>query len=327
MAWFDGTTDFEKDEFEEQFPITITEDLRANAERTQIALINRFQVGSKLYEISDPHLENGVYHNKIFYHTFIGEDAYKAKEAICNFELYGYGKGEYEVSLFRMEEDRLYLYSYGELHTEYSLPSKISDSCKEMFGEGLFFLPLKIYAFSCPVCGAKTLRYRGMFEICKFCGWEDEGVDGDDEEPGFGPNGDFTIRQYREAYKRKMKKIDNFMSMFTDMAKYRVSMTQNDNCPYDDEDAIILAEQIWTMDDGVEIQFLLRRDSGYDYIDVAVNKGNFADKTGDDYVAYLKSKGMSTTTGTEEETGKWEFCGKVEHNEMFVVQFLFEENG
>jgi len=42
MAWFDGTTDFEKNEFEKQFPVYITENLRTNAERNKLAIINDF---------------------------------------------------------------------------------------------------------------------------------------------------------------------------------------------------------------------------------------------------------------------------------------------
>ena len=57
--------------------------------------------------------------------------------------------------------------------------------------------------YKCPVCGKMTYSSRGTFEICPECGWEDEGIDGDDEETMFGPNGDCTIRQYREEYLAK----------------------------------------------------------------------------------------------------------------------------
>ena len=66
---------------------------------------------------------------------------------------------------------------------------------------------LEIKRYKCPVCGKKTLSSRGSFEICSECGWEDEGIDDDDEEPVFGPNGDYTIREYREEY-FKLKKKD-----------------------------------------------------------------------------------------------------------------------
>jgi len=99
MAWFDGTTDFEKDKFEKQFPIYITENLRTNDEKNKLAIINDFHKESKLYEISDPHLENGVYYSNTFFHIFIGKDAVKAKDAITDFASRGCGKDGYEISL------------------------------------------------------------------------------------------------------------------------------------------------------------------------------------------------------------------------------------
>ena len=48
-----------------------------------------------------------------------------------------------------------------------------------------------------------------MYEICLDCGWEDEGFDeeDDDELTIGGPNGDYTIKEYREEY-LKLKEDD-----------------------------------------------------------------------------------------------------------------------
>lgn len=146
-----------------------------------------------------------MYDSKAFYHVFLGVNAEKAEKAINDFMLRGYRKAGQEVSLFRKEDNRLFFYSYGELYPEAVPPRKKIRCYTEL--SNAFVLPVKAFAFQCPVCGEKTLQYRGMFEICDFCGWEDEGLDGDDEEPGFGPNGDYTIRQYREEYKRQLRKV------------------------------------------------------------------------------------------------------------------------
>ena len=75
-----------------------------------------------------------------------------------------------------------------------SLITKTNTDCKDVF-----ILPLKRYMYKCPVCGHRTLQYRDCYKICVECGWEDEGID-DEEEESFGANGDYTIRQYREKY-------------------------------------------------------------------------------------------------------------------------------
>ena len=77
--------------------------------------------------------------------------------------------------------------------------NKTLDSCEEAF-----LLPFRAHMFECPVCGHRTLSTRGMFYICVECGWEDEGLDADEEDiMSCGANGDWTIRQYRERYLQK----------------------------------------------------------------------------------------------------------------------------
>jgi len=57
--------------------------------------------------------------------------------------------------------------------------------------------------YRCPCCGCRTLRERGVFEICPVCWWEDDGQDDHDaEEVRGGPNGVFSLSQARQNYRQ-----------------------------------------------------------------------------------------------------------------------------
>ncbi len=72
----------------------------------------RFEEGSLLCSLSDPHLENGIYHSKDFFHTFIGEAAEQARAAIMQFAESGYGKNAEEISLFFVRNGELSKINY-----------------------------------------------------------------------------------------------------------------------------------------------------------------------------------------------------------------------
>lgn len=48
---------------------------------------------------------------------------------------------------------------------------------------------------ACPVCAKETLTARGLYEICDYCWWEDEGTDNPD--CGGGPNGGVSLGEAR----------------------------------------------------------------------------------------------------------------------------------
>lgn len=54
----------------------------------------------------------------------------------------------------------------------------------------------------CQVCGFKTLRGRGNFEVCPVCFWEDEGEVQDPSVSTGGPNGDLSIEKARRNYRQ-----------------------------------------------------------------------------------------------------------------------------
>ena len=57
--------------------------------------------------------------------------------------------------------------------------------------------------YRCPCCGSRTLRERGVFEMCPVCWWEDDGQDDHDaDEVRGGPNGVFSLSQARQNYRQ-----------------------------------------------------------------------------------------------------------------------------
>jgi hypothetical protein len=61
--------------------------------------------------------------------------------------------------------------------------------------------PLGRGPYTCPCCGHPTLDERGGYDICRECGWEDDGQDDHDSAvvPG-GPNGSTSLDDARRSY-------------------------------------------------------------------------------------------------------------------------------
>lgn len=201
MAWFDGTFDFSANRLNKEFPVFVMNDLRLSEDRKRLAIINSFEDGSELFDLSDPHAEERVPGKHVFFHTFLGEDAGVAKRVIKEF--LSNENDDESIVLLKKEPDQLFMYSFGHictsiLYNQEELRSLITET--PLAGKDVFLLPLKMHMFKCPVCGHRTLQYRGYFYICVECGWEDEGTDDEDKESFFGVNGDYTIRKYREEY-------------------------------------------------------------------------------------------------------------------------------
>ena len=216
MAWWDGTFDKTDRELQEAFPNRITDDLWTNEDESKIALINRWAEEDPLYSLADPHMEeepgSPLEEPIVFYHVFVGEESKKAQELIARFIAAGHGTHAEELLLIRHEADRLFEYSEGEIALDFvKKQAELSNLLpEELKDKQTFILPLMAYRYSCPVCGYRTLSCRGMFEICIECGWEDEGIDDEDEQPVFGPNGDDTIREFRKKYLALKKKDPNY---------------------------------------------------------------------------------------------------------------------
>ncbi|SRR6266511_4270140 len=65
--------------------------------------------------------------------------------------------------------------------------------------------PVTDVRFECPCCGYPMLQERGAFEICRLCGWEDDGQDEADAERVLGgPNYEMSLVAARENFVRHL---------------------------------------------------------------------------------------------------------------------------
>jgi hypothetical protein len=56
---------------------------------------------------------------------------------------------------------------------------------------------------TCPCCGYPTLLHRSYYEICKLCGWEDDGQDDPSADEWWGgPNYQYSLTLARENFAR-----------------------------------------------------------------------------------------------------------------------------
>ena len=206
MPWFDGTFTTEEEKLKKQFPLFVNDDLRLSEDRKKLAVVNHFQEGDPLCELSDPKVEYGQGLTYVFYHVFVGEEAKKSEEAVSSFLAARDQDDGYAIYLYRVEDGRLFLFAYGYLATrllrqQERLKEELNSSLPE--GKEVFILPLRRYMFECPVCHNRTLPYRGMCDICDECGWEDFGEEDDDE---CSPLNGCTVGSYRKAYLEVKKK-------------------------------------------------------------------------------------------------------------------------
>lgn len=210
MAWFDGTFDESMEELYNRFPVRVNEDIFLSEDGLRMAIVNSFTEGSPLLALSDPNLDQPVFSYGVFYHVFTGENAESARKAVETLIEKHPVETEDDLTLYRYElkENKLFVFANGHicrglLVEQEGLRTLLPDELKE---ETCYILPLKVYLHPCPVCGVRSLAWRGMYEICEECGWEDN-WDDDPDEPNNGPNGDITIRQYRAEY-LKLKEAD-----------------------------------------------------------------------------------------------------------------------
>ena len=239
MPWFDGTFSVSKKECEIIFPNKIAENVFADKFARRGLILFDMDETSKdaRYATIQPYDKYG--NNLVFYFPIFGEDASKIAKFIkdnCLDIQQEEIKSQREKTVDSLNDDeRQYLFPHDQYKSEllsYSSFSEdayvfllvgkkedkyillgtfefvncLNDSFDVLTNEKNQYtpIPLKKQMYCCPVCGAKSLEFRGYFEICRECGWEDDGADDIDIETL--PNGDWTIKQYRINYfKNKMK--------------------------------------------------------------------------------------------------------------------------
>ena len=217
MAWFDGTFDYSEEEIKTEFPMLITKNLRQSEDGEKLAIINDFLKGTEEYRLADPKAEEGPRSEYVFFHAFVGKDAVAAKWTIETFLANKAEKDSESITLFRQESERLFSYANGHIcHGKMQNQSQLRALFQEIPPtEEVFILPLKRYLHKCPVCRQRTLLYRGYFEICAECDWEDDGTDDKNERPLLAHHDELTVKEYREQY-MKRKAANPFYACYKD---------------------------------------------------------------------------------------------------------------
>ena len=62
---------------------------------------------------------------------------------------------------------------------------------------------------NCPICGKYLFMQDNSFDICKYCGWEDDGVQADDPKFWGGAN-ELSLIDYKKNYDEEIKKNPDF---------------------------------------------------------------------------------------------------------------------
>lgn len=62
----------------------------------------------------------------------------------------------------------------------------------------------------CPICGRTEFPDEASYDICGYCGWEDDGVQTDDPNYAGGAN-DLCLNDYKKKYKEIIKKDPKFI--------------------------------------------------------------------------------------------------------------------
>lgn len=64
----------------------------------------------------------------------------------------------------------------------------------------------------CPVCGKYEFEDESSFDICPFCGWEDDGLMEDNPDYSGGAN-DLSLNDFRKEYQKKIQENPNYKWM------------------------------------------------------------------------------------------------------------------
>ncbi|MBP5738858.1 MAG: hypothetical protein J6X38_07250 [Abditibacteriota bacterium] len=63
----------------------------------------------------------------------------------------------------------------------------------------------------CPVCGKYEFEYEGCFDICPYCGWEDDGLGETDPDTDFGGPNDLSLTDSRKRYQKLIAENPDYM--------------------------------------------------------------------------------------------------------------------
>lgn len=118
----------------------------------------------------------------------------------------------------------------------------------------------------------------------------------------------------------EFKEVDTLFAQVEPFVKDSRSLIKR---PYRDEDVIIEAQILDTMDDGMEIELCLWTDceSHTSFWDVSIDKTLFQEKTTTDFLNYLKEKGFHLENIQDRFGGKWHYCGLIDMEKVYRIQY------
>ena len=99
-----------------------------------------------------------------------------------------------------------------------NLNSKSINEYREWFNKQIQINPKYNYLDSkkqktsshlCPICGRHKFKQLYSYEICPYCGWEDDGSKESDSEERIGVNG-MTVCEYKKEYLKLLKKDPSY---------------------------------------------------------------------------------------------------------------------
>ena len=134
----------------------------------------------------------------------------------------------------------------------------------------------------------------------------------------------------------EFKEVDTLFALVEPFVKDSRSLIKR---PCRDEDVIIEAQILDTLDDGMEIELCLWTDceSHASFWDVSIDKALFQEKTAidktlfqekaaTDFLNYLKEKGFHLENVQDRFGGKWHYCGLIDMEKVYRIQYYQDNN-
>ena len=123
----------------------------------------------------------------------------------------------------------------------------------------------------------------------------------------------------------EFKEVDTLFALVEPFVKDSRSLIKR---PYRDEDVIIEAQILDTMNDGMEVELCLWTDceSHASFWDVSIDKTLFQEKKTTDFLSYLKEKGFHLENVQDRFGGRWHYCGLIDMEKVYRIQYYQDNN-